>query len=110
LGKLRQLHNGVGAEEAGNYGVIQPPVHVDDFPLGVVLVSGKAAGGEGEAAPVFRVEILSRRFVGKVAPGVKAVALHHLRTVGGNGTIAAHMGKGEGRRKNGERKNIPFKI
>ena len=42
LCELRCLHEVVGGEEAGDYGVIESAVHVDDFQVGVVLVAGEA--------------------------------------------------------------------
>ena len=42
LCKLRRLHEVFGGEEAGNHGVIESAVHVDDFQVGVVLVASEA--------------------------------------------------------------------
>ena len=42
LRELRRLHEVVGGEEAGDHGVIESAVHVDDFQVGVVLVASEA--------------------------------------------------------------------
>lgn len=47
LCKLRHLHEIVGREEAGNHGVIESAVHVDDFHVGIVLVAGETPGKLG---------------------------------------------------------------
>ena len=41
LREPRCLHEVVGREEAGDHGVVQTAVHVDDFQVGVVLVVGE---------------------------------------------------------------------
>ena len=43
LREIRGLNEVVGGEEAGDYRVVEPPVHVDDVQVGVVFVSGEAA-------------------------------------------------------------------
>ena len=43
LREIRGLYEIVGGEEAGNHGIVQAPVHVDDIEVGVVLVAGEAA-------------------------------------------------------------------
>lgn len=42
LREVGQLHKVVGGEEAGDHGVVQAAVHVDDLQVGVVLVAGEA--------------------------------------------------------------------
>lgn len=41
LREVGQLHEIVGGEEAGDHGVVQAAVHVDDLQAGVVLVAGE---------------------------------------------------------------------
>ena len=42
LREIRGLHEIVGGEEAGDHGVVQAAVHVDDLQVGVVFVAGEA--------------------------------------------------------------------
>lgn len=49
LGIEHVIHDGVGADEAADDGVIQACVHVDEAGFGVCLVAGVAAAGHAEA-------------------------------------------------------------
>ena len=111
----RCLHEVVGGEEAGDHGVVQTAVHVDDFQVGVVLVagetSGKAEGSRQVAGQCGGVEYLpiSIAFhitpwvemdiadyplaaVGDVCVAAEAVGMHIVHTIH---TVAVHTDGGE---------------
>ena len=115
LRELRRLHEVVGGEEAGDHGVVQAAVHVDDLQVGVVLVTGETTGktessrqvarqrGTVEGAPVgvglhvaprVEMEIANHLFVGigDVRVAAQAVGMHIVHAID---TVAAHADGGE---------------
>jgi hypothetical protein len=93
------LHEVVGAEEAGDYGVVEAAVCVDDLQVGVVLVPGKAAGGKRKVKGRCSLLIVLSgcicayiaQFGYKVSPGVKMVSLYYLFSRIGNSAVAAQV-------------------
>ena len=83
----RCLHEVVGREEAGNHGVIESAVHVDDFQVRVVLVagetSGKAEGSRQVAGQCGGVEYLPISIAFHITPWVEMdIADYPLAAVG----------------------------
>ena len=93
LRTLRCLHEVVGGEEAGNYGIVQAAVHVDDFQVGVVLVAGEAAGkAEGSrqvAGQRGGVENEPVGIVFHVAPRIEVQRTYHVPAAVGDVRVAA---------------------
>ena len=88
----RCLHEVVGGEEAGDHGVVQTAVHVDDFQVGVVLVAGEATGKtEGACERNRRIlhKVLPIRIAFHIPPRIEVQRTYHVPAAVGDVCVAA---------------------
>ena len=92
LRELGCLHEIVGGEEAGDHGVVQAAVHVDDLQVGVVLVAGEAAVEPEGVCEFTGFAVRKHGPVGvglHVAPRVEVQRTYHLPAAVGDVGVAA---------------------
>ena len=97
LREPRCLHEIVGREEAGDYGVVQTAIHVDNLQIRVVLVAGETPGEtEGSRQVAGQRGGVESEPVGvglHVAPRIEMQRADHLpAAVGDVGVVAEAVG------------------